>query len=69
MFFELQKKIKISRTAAVLYCIVLLIGFLYGLSAVYVNCFNSMNAEQITAFGAVEKAAESFILWFVRLFG
>lgn len=64
MFFELQKKIKISRTAAVLYCIVLLIGFFYGLSTVYVNCFNSMNAEQITAFGAVEKAAESFILWF-----
>lgn len=67
MFFELQKKIKISRTAAVLYCIVLLIGFLYGLSTVYVNCFNSMNAEQITAFGTVEKAAESFILWFERL--
>ena len=67
MYFELQKKIKISRTAAVLYCIVLLIGFFYGLSTVYVNCFNSMNAEQITAFGAVEKAAESFILWFENL--
>lgn len=67
MFFELQKKIKISRTAAVLYCIVLLIGFFYGLSTVYVNCFNSMNAEQITAFGAVEKAVESFILWFENL--
>lgn len=67
MFFELQKKIKISRTAAVLYCIVLLIGFLYGLSTVYVNCFNSMNAEQITAFGAVEKAVESIILWFENL--
>lgn len=67
MFFELQKKIKISRTAAVLYCIVLLIGFLYGLSTVYVNCFNSMNAEQITAFGAAEKAAEGFILWFENL--
>ena len=58
---------QISRTAAVLYCIVLLIGFFYGLSTVYVNCFNSMNAEQITAFGAVEKAAESFILWFENL--
>lgn len=67
MFFELQKKIKISRTAAVLYCIVLLIGFLFALSEVYVNCFNSMNAEQITAFGAVKKAAESFILWFENL--
>lgn len=67
MFFELQKKIKISRTAAVLYCIVLLIGFLYGLSTVYVNCFNSMNAEQITAFGAAEKAVESIILWFENL--
>lgn len=67
MFFELQKKIKISRTAAVLYCIVLLIGFLYGLSTVYVNCFNSMNADRITAFGAAEKAAESFILWFENL--
>lgn len=67
MFFELQKKIKISRTAAVLYCIVLLIGFLYGLSTVYVNCFNSMNAERITAFGAAEKAAENFILWFENL--
>lgn len=67
MFFELQKKIKISRTAAVLYCIVLLIGFLYGLSTVYVNCFNSMNADRITAFGAAEKAAESFILWIENL--
>ena len=68
MFFELQKKIKISRTAAVLYCIVLLIGFLFALSEVYVNCFNSMNTEQITtAFGAAEKAAEGFILWFENL--
>lgn len=68
MFFELQKKIKISRTAAVLYCIVLLIGFLFALSEVYVNCFNSMNADRITAFGAAEKAAEGIILWFENLF-
>lgn len=67
MFFSLQKKIKISRTAAILYCAVLLTGFLYGLSVIYVNCFNSMNAEQITAFGAVEKAAESFIRWVLNL--
>lgn len=67
MFFELQKKIKISRTAAVLYCIVLLIGFLFALSEVYVNCFNCMNADRITAFGAAEKAAESIILWFENL--
>ena len=53
MFFELQKKIKISRTAAVVYCIVLLIGFVFGLSEVYVNSFNSMNAEQITICDAI----------------
>lgn len=56
MFFELQKKIKISRTAAVVYCIVLLIGFIFGLSEVYVNSFNSMNAEQITLFDAILSA-------------
>lgn len=56
MFFELQKKIKISRTAAVVYCIVLLIGFVFGLSEVYVNSFNSMNAEQITLFDAILSA-------------
>lgn len=67
MFFSLHKKIKISRTAAVLYCAVLLMGFLFGLSVIYVNCFNSMNPEPITAFGAAEKAAESFIRWFQNL--
>lgn len=67
MFFELQKKIKISRTSAVLYCIVLLIGFLFALSEVYVNCFNSMNADRITAFGAAEKAAGGIILWLENL--
>ena len=56
MFFELQKKIKISRTVAVVYCIVLLIGFIFGLSEVYVNSFNSMNAEQITLFDAILSA-------------
>lgn len=56
MFFELQKKIKISRTAAVVYCIVLLIGFVFGLSEVYVNSFNSMNAEQITICDAILSA-------------
>lgn len=63
MFFSLHKKIKISRTAAVLYCVVLLMGFLFGYSVIYVNCFNSMNAEPITIVGAAEKAAEGFILW------
>lgn len=60
MLFELHKKIKISRSFAVLYCIVLLIGFLFGLSEIYMNCFNSMNAEQITISGLLE----SIIWWF-----
>lgn len=67
MFFSLHKKIKISRTAAVLYCIVLLIGFLFGLTEIYVNCFNSMNADRITVLDAVAKAAEGFILWVLNL--
>lgn len=43
-------KIKISRTFTVFYCVILLMGFICGLTAVNVNCYNSMNAEPMIIF-------------------
>lgn len=68
MFFEFQKKIKISRSFAVLCCIVLLIGFAFGLAAVYVNCYNSMNTEPVTVANVIISFAENIIRRFRCLF-
>ncbi|MGN0552226.1 MAG: hypothetical protein ACI4I1_02505 [Oscillospiraceae bacterium] len=44
------KEMKISRSFAVVYCVLLLIGFICGMSVVNVNCYNSMNAEPMILF-------------------
>ena len=62
------KEIKISRSFAVFYCVLLLIGFICGLSTVNVNCYNSMNAEPMILFEVNEDSVIIMNRSFNRLF-
>ena len=61
-------KIKISRTFTVVYCIILLMGFIYGMTAVSVNCYNSMNSEPMIVFEMNEDSVIIMNRIFNRLF-
>ncbi|MGN1134638.1 MAG: hypothetical protein ACI4SF_00270 [Oscillospiraceae bacterium] len=61
-------KIKISRGFTVFYCILLLMGFICGMSAVNVNCYNSMNAEPMIIFELNEDSVIIMNRSFNRLF-
>lgn len=61
-------KIKISRTFTVFYCVILLMGFIYGMTAVNVNCYNSMNSEPMIVFEMNEDSVIIMNRSFNRLF-
>lgn len=43
---------KISRTAVIIYCIILLGFFIYGFVTISKNCYNSMHSDKMIVFEA-----------------